>query len=350
MLFRSRTTCTHGRIFDLDKASLDLHDFIQNIAFNIADHAGDYKSPEMKALTLSSTLTPTLLGFLEVGREAQIADFYHRLVAQWIKPLPSKIHDRVRVALERSLRGLAAQMCLASYAVRFDSDIVNDSDETPRKNPTTGQQFVLPVRRRLSFNKVQKQKAREVRSSSPPETSQVSADAGFLASSPLRALPTPMPTPSLRSRSSMSSLPEDAEDLASIDLQYFTSLAPQPPLPAELSHGLLGHWVLGADPADYDFETAQQAMTSHDEEGDSLGNAKKKEREDRSRKRQGEVMLGRPSPKSPKKAGFSYSQQMYVGTPGDSGPTGTLVTASQIEPGRHGGRPKKAKKKRLGGF
>ena len=296
-------------------------------------------------LTFSNTLTP-ILGSPGIETKVQIVQMYRRLVSDWITCLASGVPNRVRVALERVLRGIAAQLTLASYAIRFDE--IEEEDEVAHVEvPATGHQFELPVRRRLSFTNVQKGKMAEARSPSPPESSQNSIDAGFLASAPQRALPTPEPTPSLYSQSSISSV-SATEDPASIDLRYFTSLAPQPLLPTESSQ-ILDHWNVGTDPASFDWEVAQRAMVS-DREDDAPKSSRKKLRAEKNRRRYREAAMVNASQHLPMEARLVHSQQDPVNTQEDSQLSGALITASQIEPGRYGGRPKKAKKKRRGGF
>lgn len=332
---------------DLDKASLDFTDFLEDVSKITFDDEDEMELGEDTTPVVSTILTPSLKESFALPNDTKISEVCDSLVGTWISPLSSNIPSRSRVALERSLREIAAQICLASYAVRYGFIVGEDEDLPQEKTLETGAQFTLPVRRRVSATNLRKGKEPVARSSSPPAFSQISEDVGFLPSTPLRALPTPEPTPSLHSRSSFSSLAR-SEDPASLRLQAYASLAPQPALPNKLLN-LLGQWETGADPAKYNWGTAQQEAFSEDETEDE-SRAKQRQRAERRRKRQRMDTVGPSSQPPPKRLGGSQPQQMQDTQETSQTSERMVATTSQVEPGPFGGRRTKAKKKRRGGF
>ena len=283
----------------------------------------------------------SLLGFED---HHQISDLYNSLIAAWIGPLSHGVPNRTRISVEKMLRNLAGQLCLASYAMIPDSAEEN-GDEEPDK-PSTTATFTLPVRRRVSLTNFKKDKEPETKSSPPPlPSSQPPTDVGFLPSSPLRALPTSELAPPLPSQISATS---STEDPASRNLQAYASLTPQPALPIKLSN-LLDHWQVGADPATYSWEAAQQAFASNDEE-ELEAHAKRRKRTEKHRKRQREHDLGSSSRPVSDRLGGSQPQQAQKDGLESSQTTASMVTASQAEPGRFGGQSRKVKKKRSSGL
>lgn len=271
----------------------------------------------------------------------ELSSIYQDLILIWIVPLSRRIPSRTRVALEKVLRDMAGQICLASYAMRTTK---GEEDQNETESLEAGVRFVLPVRRRLSATNLGKGKERADAVSSPPPASlQMSEDAGFMPPSPFAALPTPEPTPSLRSRSSVSSL-AGSEDPASQRLRAYASLTPQPVLPTKMSN-LLGHWQVGVDPAKYDWEAAQQATVTEDESEDE-SQARLRQRAEKRRKRQRENTVGPSSQPTPKRLGGNQPRQGQTtrDTQGSSQQTERVVTMSQVEPGKFGGRHAKNKK------
>lgn len=296
---------------------------------------------------VSTILTPTLQAGLGIQDAAELSLIYKSLVQTWIVPLSRRIPSRVRIVLEKLLRDMAGQMCLASYAMRVDTGPRGKEEKGQSESFEAGARFVLPVRRRTLASSLGKEKERsDAGSSPPPASSQMSEDAGFLPPFAPGALPTPEPTPSLRSRTSVSSL-TGSEDPASQRLRAYTSLTPQPALPANMS-SLLGHWQVGVDPAKYDWEAAQQATISDDESEDEAQRGQSRRAEKR-RKRQRENTIGPSSQPTPKRLGDSQAQQGQdpPDVQGSSQQSERVVSMSQVEPGRFGGRLAKNKKSKV---
>lgn len=334
-------------IINLDKASGDFVDFLDDIKRLISELEKDNDTDEGRQLIVSTILTPTLQAGLGIRDTAELSSIYETLIQTWIVPLSRRVPGRVRIALEKLLRDMAGQICLASYAMRIDLGTTGEEDKNQPENLEAGKRFALPVRRRTSATNLGKGKERADPVSSPaPGSSQISEDAGSMASTAFAALPTPEPTPSLRSRSSVTSL-AGSEDPASQRLRAYASLAPQPALPTKMSN-LLGHWQVGVDPAKYDWEAAQQASVSEDESEDE-SQTRLRQRANRRRKRQRENTVGPSSQPTPKRLGGSQAQQGQNSrdTQGSSQQTEGVVTMSQVEPGKFGGRHARAKKAKV---
>ena len=301
---------------------------------------------EGSQIIVSNVLSLKLQTALGISDTTDLSSIYENLIQTWIVPLSRQIPGRVRIVLEKLLRDMTGQICLASYAMRINSTTRGNEEKGQPESLEAGARFVLPLRRRASANSLGKGKERLDAVSSPPTvSSQMSEDAGFMPLPAFTILPTPEPTPSLRSRSSVSSL-AGSEDPASQRLRAYASLTPQPALPANLAN-LLGHWQVGVDPAKYDWETAQQATITEDGNKDG-SQSKQRQRAGKRGKRQRDDTVG-PSQPAPKRLGGSQPQQGQdtQGMPGSSQQTERAVTMSQIEPGKFGGRLAKNKKPRV---
>lgn len=273
-------------IHDVDVASSMLGDFlisIDDMSGSREDDDGAVVENRVYMSVLFEDLPYNdLQPHLENYKNNLLLQVYDNLMAAWIKPLPKAIPSRVRIAAERNVREIAAQICLASLGIRVSSNVIQNEDIDQQPNPKHDNALNLPLRRKSSFQKrsVQPEDELPEPSLSPLTSSQISKDAGFMPASqlPTQTLPTPEMTPSLRSRSSAASL-KDSEDPASQRLRALASLAPQPSLPSAASN-ILHQWSLGADPAKFDWEASQQARDAENqsEEDDDTNTPKAKKR------------------------------------------------------------------------
>ena len=349
---------------------------------------------EERQVVVSNILIPPLQAGLGLRGTDELSSIYEILIQTWIVPLSRRIPGRVRIALEKLLRDLAGQICLASHAMRVDIRLKGEDEAAQPENVDNGAQFELPVRRRRSATSLSKGKGKErsdVESPPPPppppaSPSQISSDTAPTPSSAVEALPTPEPTPSLRSRSSISSLTSSGYPSAGQRLQAYASLTPQPPLPTGIQT-LLDHWECGADPGNYDWEAVQHATTiPGNNSGDESPSPKKlKKQQDQGvaaetppRKKAKKSPVRPPSSSSSSQPTLSserqQAQQSQHGThnnnnnnnnnppPHQSQEGGSstqpaeeqaeeraITTMSQIEPGKFGGRNtnKSNKKKKV---
>ena len=338
-------------VLDLEKASGDFVDFLDDIKRLASEHEDGDDDDGGRQLMVSTILTPKLQASLGFRDSAELHSIYEHLIQTWIVPMSRQTPGRVRIAMERILRDIAGQICLASYAVRIDVGSKGEEEEDRSENWEAGARIILPVRRRTSASSLGKGKGKERSDAvpSPPHvSSQMSEDASFVPPSALPALPTPEPTPSLRSGSSVASL-ASSEDPASQRLRAYASLTPQPALPGKMVN-LLGHWQVGVDPAKYDWEAAYQATVTEDESGDESQKRQHQQAAKR-RKKQGESTVGPSAQPTSKGLGNSQPQQGHVAhdLQSSSQQMERAVTMSQVEPGKFGGRHAKNKKLKVKG-
>lgn len=329
-------------VVDIDKASTDLTDFFRDLTNMVIDDENISDAQRRDSFFISSVLPLPIQRDLALEGQIQLAQVYDGLIKAWIVPLSLKVPGRARIALEKFVRDLAAQICLASHELRLESGRQDDEGPTDGKITNPNVQFALPVRRKVSASNLRKGKEPATRSSPPLASSQISEDVGFVPPPELATLPTHGPTSSLHSQNSVSSLAA-SEDPSSRRLQAYCSLAIQPSLPAKMSN-LLIQWNTGGDPLNYDWEAAQQALL--DDESEDQTQAKKRQRTEKRQKRQRQTTVGPSSQPPPKRLGGS--QQQVQETQGSSQPTQALLTASQPEPGRFGGSLVKGRKKKFG--
>lgn len=300
------------------------------------------------------------------GQELSISQIYNSLIKSWISTLSSAVPGRVRIATEKRIREIATYLYLASFGVLLDcKSVENENKDIRQGRVPMEQQFSLPVRRKRSLPTLPtKALVSQLGRSTPPlASSQISEDTGFMPPSqpPSRllapTLPTPEMTPSLHSRSSISSLGAAAEDAASKRLRTLASLAPQPALPTSASD-ILRHWTEGVNPDDYDWETAQNSIAAENQDRGDVEderNAKKRKRREERLKRQREKLPGSSSQPLPTKVGESQP------LPREEPHQGSSVevrrgdgTMDQMSRGSTQGRlelgKKFGKKQRTGGF
>lgn len=247
-------------------------------------------------------------------------------------------------------RQMAAEVALAVRVLHTEGTAEDQIQETQSQR----QVWDLPVR--------------------PPaieEWSQDSKAGGYDGSS--RATTPALPTPSASASTiTGSSRPADFAAPEIDRLGRYTSFSKAAPsaLPRALNK-LLGHWTVGTDPAEYDWHTTARNVLRRDEEADQDEMTEKERRQMQKRterymrrqKREAEEsqrqqMLSSQAPEivsasqpaqrpGPRKVESQASAGAAAGSSQSYG--ASQMAASQVVPGRHGGRPL-AKKKRKSGF
>ena len=317
-------------ISDLDKAARDFGRFRKDAARSRTRDDGRSMFETDKWLTVSPILTPPKWKFPSVEGDREIVGFYDSLVRAWLSPLSNHIPSRVRISAEKITRNMAGQLCLASYtACPYPGRL--DEDSTQDEISATGASFTLAVRGKPSA-------ANEGKGTQPAArpSSKRSTDINMLPPSPLSSQPTPelTPSPNLPGSDGLSTVSP-----ASQCLQRYAKHTPQPPLPIKLSK-MLDQWTVGEDPALYDWEAAQQALASDDEE-DLEARSKKRRRAEKRLKRVASTSGSSCQP-LPMRLGASQPQQ--IGESISSQATDAAGISSQRERGKHGGRLKLGKK------
>ncbi|CAK3892251.1 Hypothetical predicted protein [Lecanosticta acicola] len=280
-----------------------------------------------------------------------LASIYEQLIPKWISPLSSQIPGWTRLGKVAVARQIAAEILLASQAVQVQ-EVVEEDDMQEGKvlTQSSSQKRELPVEPVAEL---------QAQSSSP--------SASRYATQP-SALPTPSPTgtPSLTTASGHSSS-FAAPELHR--LSRYTSFAN--PAPTVLPRGLrnvLSHWEVGEDPSKYEWVSTSKKLAQKDDEADEGTTEKERMRS----LRRAERHLRRQR----KEAAASQAQQLASSqateivtasqpptmktdnppsaiagssqTQTTQGPSQIAIAASQIVPGRFGGRPPPKKKRKQG--
>lgn len=247
-------------------------------------------------------------------------------------------------------RQMAAEVTLAARVLHPE----DTSKDQIRQAQSQSQVWDLPIR--------------------PPaieEWSQDSKPGGYEGSS--RATTPALPTPSASASTlTGSSRPADFAAPEIGRLGRYTSFSKTAPsaLPRALNK-VLGHWTVGTDPAEYDWQTTARNVSRRDEEADQDEMTEKERRQMQKRterymrrqrreaeESQRQQMLSSQAPEivsasqpTQRPGARKVDSQASVGAAvGSSQSYGvSQMAASQVVPGRHGGRPP-AKKKRKSGF
>lgn len=291
---------------------------------------------------------------------------YDYLVEHWLRPLHSMIPERTRMARERRLRRVAMILCLARAGVHIRAGSRPSSVIKANLTSSVSHQLNLPVRQRNSLDITSSNGSRRIEgvSSSPPQSSQLSVDAGFRGASQLEtdksrtrsSLEAPAVTPTSFT-TPITRLNDNNEDPACTRLRQYTTVNSQPRLPQSMSR-LLSHWGQGSDPAHYDWAIATASTIAP---GDVEGVADKGQRKSALRRerlsttRQAGLVksASRPNPHRL----WGSQPQLLKPVPSSSKMVEDFAPMSQVERGLHGGRQgpstkqgTKPRKARLAGF
>jgi RNA polymerase I-specific transcription initiation factor RRN6 len=319
----------------VDEASAKLPELFSSEAHQLFSELQAIASGPVVGLTGSS-----------VSEVPTIATLYDSILENWIAPLPANIPVSVRQNKERLARRIAAELILASTRIFRSSHTL----QLPATQAGHSQDSGMALSNT---------------SSEPPSS-------GPLSSQPLSSLPTLAQTHTESPPSAVSAI----DPLSRLRRYLCIENADAKPLPTGIFH-TLSHWQLGTDPSSYSWEASEEVL--QEEEDEVIDDAKhekkresakrKKERREKRQKRENDLFMAttfsQPAiPRSSPGPFFSMgvSGEMSSQMPGLSqsqsqsqvvGGMGGLGVQSQVEPGRHGGRPilkKKKGKKRVGGF
>ena len=304
---------------------------------NGTDELEQHARPVLRTIPMCPVLD---LDFLEGDDQLNIA--YQSIVDNCISPLPDVVPDVIQATKEQLAGRIAGELVLASQVLRLEEP----EDEQQMQSQSQEQTWQLPVR-----------------SAPSRATPSIYFDASM---EPQSAAPST--TPSSRSTSSMtgSSHPSTfaAPEIERLSRYTTFSKAAPPALPRSMQR-VLSHWTPGADPATYNWLSTSRNISRLNEDAEAEEMTEKEQRRmqrrtERYLKRQRreaeegqrQLMLSTQAPEI-----ITASQPPMVAKP-DSQPTGPAGSrqpfgprqfpASQILPGRHGGRP--PRKKRKSGF
>ncbi|KAL9583055.1 MAG: hypothetical protein Q9212_002935 [Teloschistes hypoglaucus] len=269
---------------------------------------------------------------------------YDALVDSWIRSVASTVSSRMRSNAERRIRGVAAQLQLASHGLRYHrrSNQQLEQQTQPRSKEVQAT-FTLPVREaHLTFGQSSQGSVNPIEETSAHQSSPMSEDSNSLSAV---NLPTPAPTPSLQSEASPSSL-AGSEDAATQRLRTLTPVLCQPPLPTVLTD-ILDHWSTGQTPDDYDWDLWKTKLDNSIRQDEVEEAAQVRKR----RRKEGAGNPQRDDGGEPLSQLAHRFASRHVDAPTFIQPSSQLtsITASQSQPGRFGGG-KPAKKPKRPGF
>ncbi|MCJ1275285.1 hypothetical protein MMC21_003086 [Puttea exsequens] len=338
-----RLAPTTASIGDIDEASSKFEKLLTDVT-TIANGSEELdKAGDIRPLSSVSLSMVRLQSHPRDKQNLRLSEVYDDLIDTWIVFLPAKIPGRARVALDKLLRNIAANICLAGYLARVGRDPESGDEGRNLETASAGAEMALPVRRRASASNLKKGQTSVSKASSPPASSQRIQDVLIVPPAEHLSLPAPMSKQPPQSQSSIVSLPAE-EATSSKRLQAYASLTPQPPLPKNLSN-LLSHWNVGDNPSNYNWEAARQALLSDESENEA--EARQRHKAERRRKRQKLDTARDPLLLESRKLGGSQPQPAQA-TQDSSQATQGTVPASQHLAGRHGGQLSKRSKIKLG--
>ena len=319
-------------IADVDSASNNLKDLIDQAFPNQAnDEVSQHPS------IIADTPMNTICHKLGLRYMIELSQIYEYMVRYWISTLPSHSPGRVRLITEKLARTIAAQLSLAGYRVDPNISLLDSGRNEPEaENPD-----------QLGVQALQQ--------SSGPASSGAStklSGSTTFAQGSQQSLPTPEPTPSIRSRSSISSLHAD-ETLASQRIRSRVShLMPQRNSDSSIS-SIISHWGDGLNPHLYDWEVAERTNAVNNE-GTDIEDSSRQRRKRRGDKKRARLQERTDEPSSQPASREVQSSQLQesLGTQ-QSNLTAEPIVMSQAEPGLYGSRRnmmKNKSQKRRAGF
>jgi len=287
-------------------------------------------------LELERIAWPYFLGLTSDDSDEQptLSSIYDMILWNWMASLPPEVPLRARQSKELLARRIAGEVLLASMRMKRSARSSNSATTEP--GPSQDSDNGLP--------------SLFIPSSSLPTSSQSS--------------------PSWDAPASTVGFPLLTDPLARLH-QYLNTTshsAPHQPAPTSPNiHRILSHWSPGTDPSLYNYEATERALAD-EMELDEVSQAKrekarrKKERREKRQRKENQLFesqQGETRPvvlrSSPGPVGLARSSQVPVASQdqiqGMGVGVGGLVVLSQVEPGKHGGRPAKKKgKSRMSGF
>ncbi|RMX76322.1 hypothetical protein D0869_10825 [Hortaea werneckii] len=301
-------------------------------------------------LVLRHVRNHTVSGSQAEASELNLADMYNQMIDDYISPLPPTISGRMRLAKENLMRSAAADVALASRFICTEEP----EQRTQEVQESQQQSWELPMR----FGA-------DVASSQLLPSSQAYDSSSQVQQSQRSILPTPSPsaTPSVTTASSGTSIfAPEVNRLARIT--SFSKPAPSA-LPRSLRN-VLAHWPPDEDLDNYDWVKTSRRIRHADKAFEDEAGMTEKERLRLQRRAERHIRRQRKEAAASQAAQIASSQAPEIAISAsqpradkvESQPVGLAASsqiqdrgvpsASQMVPGRFGGRP--AKKKRKQGF
>lgn len=308
------------------------------------DNKLQFKLEKVKLLPRLSTAED---GMVEV--DATLASVYDQIISRWITSLAARVPGWVRLAKMSIAQLMAAETFLAAHTLRLEEVKAHDTQQSQGAENASEQTWELPVRASEPVSQTQPMHSSEAR-----HISQHSA------------LPTPSPTatPSVITASTGSFISAAPELHRLSKYTRFEKPAPMV-LPRPLVK-VLSHWEVGKDLDDYDW-LASSRQLNQQEDNEAENDLTEKERKRMQRRAERHIMRQRKEAAASQASQMTSSQATEImnasqppafkvesqpsGMPASSqsqGPSTGAVAASQVVPGRFGGRPPPKKRRKQG--
>ncbi|KAK6443221.1 hypothetical protein LTR95_000045 [Oleoguttula sp. CCFEE 5521] len=329
---------------DLDAATAGLSNLLSSPdqPSNEPDGVGD----ELPKLVVRQLDMPTLSLDDPIPNVATLDSLYDSIVSVWITALPPKASRSVRLAKEQLARRMAASVSLASHVIRHEEPTLQSPVEATKDNQsqTQSQQGLLSAAGPSFYGSSQ----------TLPGASQ---------SQSLLPTPSPTGTPSISTQHSV---------LVNSTMAVLGHLCPITKMPPALLSRpvkkVFTHWPLDSNIDSYDWLSTSRtiAQQTEEEEADSQLTEKQRERLQRKaekhlrrQRREAEASAARAvmssqvaevvvaPTRAPSGYGAGASQQAVGGAQGSSQVLG-VGAASQVLPGRFGGKMVVRKKRKQG--
>lgn len=265
-----------------------------------------------------------------------LSSLYDLILQTWIAPLPRTIPARIRQTKEYMARRIATGVVLASTRVRQ----IQETDDMAVTPPGPSQDSAVALSSSLPQYTSQSDWPSKSSQSHEPEVLFTAATSSTISINPLARL---------------------SEHLHINDTK--------PPAVSSNVAQVLSHWQLGASPSIYDWEATERAFAEELEleiEGTQKLREKAKRKKDRQVKRQkkeNQLFAGKVESGKAGSQPHMFREQMPRSSPGPAFASSSQVPTqsqiqsfggvqSQVESGKHGGRPLKKKKgkSRMSGF
>ncbi|KAF2207486.1 hypothetical protein CERZMDRAFT_102383 [Cercospora zeae-maydis SCOH1-5] len=276
-----------------------------------------------------------------------LPETYHAIMSCWLAGLADVIPGRVRLAKAAVARQVTIQLALASRIAhagnRVSQPLAHDMEEQHCRTETLSK---MPITALLH--------ARNEDSAEPMELAE---------SSQFSTLPTPSPT----ATPSVITMSTGLSSLAAPEIyrlcRYTTFSKPSPSVLSRPMSRVLSHWTIGESPAEYDWQSVSKHVQRDEEGEDDIEDMSERDRKRLQRRAERHIKRQRREAAASQAQQMASSQAPEILTASqpavvarDSQPSITssqptaarIAAASQVVPGRFGGRP--VKKKRKSGF
>ena len=240
------------------------------------------------------------------GAPTDLSEVYDKMIEIWVASLPAGTPGFVRIAKERLVRNIAADLALSSLMLHFQ--------EKPKTIVLDDTEYIPTTASFSSSQPAQSQAYTSQRSHLPSETpdpnlpsSQPSLDGGLTQEHSQLLTPAPSLAGSQRGGSVMGEAAEDPS--ISLLRSYALRVKPQPPL-GKVRADILSTWEVGTSVKDYRYKPPDLYGTVEADSDEEAAATKKKKQEKRERRR-----TQREFKKLKRKSMLPSQSQDFSGTP-----------------------------------